>query len=64
MCALMLVGMHMCAVSIQGCVYVCVFASSCQATKVLIGKYLATRRVVVSVGGSSECVRKFNCLQV
>ena len=33
------------------CLCVCVFVSSCQATKVLISKYLATRRVVVSVGG-------------
>ena len=28
-----------------------ILVSSCQATKVLISKYLATRRVVVSVGG-------------
>ena len=35
------------------CVCVCKFVSSCQATKVLISKYLATRRVVVSIGGAN-----------
>ena len=35
------------------CVCVCVFVSSCQATNVLISKYLTTRRVVVSVGGAN-----------
>ena len=43
------------------CVCVCVvcvhvFVSSCLATKVSISKYLATRRVVVSVGGPGEWV--------
>ena len=37
---------------------VCVFVSSCLATKVLIRKYLATRRVVVSVGGVNESERQ------
>ena len=41
----------MCACVPHLCVYVCVFVSSCQATKVLISKYLATKRVVVSVSG-------------
>ena len=40
------------------CVCVCVFVSSCQATKVLISKYLATRRVVVSVGGVNGSERQ------
>ena len=40
------------------CVCVCVFVSSCQATKVLISKYLATRRVVVSVGGVNRSERQ------
>ena len=40
------------------CVCVCVFASSCQATKVLIGKYLATRRVVVTVRGANGSERQ------
>ena len=37
---------------------VCVLVSSCQATKVLISKYLATRRVVVSVGGVNGSERQ------
>ena len=44
-------------VCVRACVCACVRVSSCLETKVLIGKYLATRRVVVSVGGG-------NCLQV
>ena len=40
------------------CVHVCVLVSSCQATKVLISKYLATRRVVVSVGGVNGSERQ------
>ena len=40
------------------CVCVCVFVSSCQVTKVLISKYLATRRVVVSVGGVNASERQ------
>ena len=32
--------------------------SSCQATKVLTSKYLATRRVVVSVGGVNVLERQ------
>ena len=42
---------YACVCGVCVCVCVCVFVSSCQATKVLISKYLATRRVVVSVGG-------------
>ena len=44
------------------CVCVCVqarvFVSSHQATKVLISKYLATRRVMVSVGGVNGSERQ------
>ena len=40
------------------CVCVCVFVSSRQETKVLISKYLATRRVVVSVGGGNGSGRQ------
>ena len=40
------------------CVCVCVFVSNCQATKVLISKYLATRRVVVLVGGVNGSERQ------
>ena len=36
----------------------CVFVSSCQATKVLISKYLATRKAVVSVGGVNGSERQ------
>ena len=47
------------AASIQACVYMCVFVSSCQATMVLIIKYLAAKRVAVSVGRVKlEWVRK------
>ena len=35
----------------RSCAYAYVLVNSCQATKVLISKYLATRRVVMSVGG-------------
>ena len=40
--------------------YMCtwLFVSSCQATKVLIRKYLATRMVVVSVGGGNGSERQ------
>ena len=42
------------------CVHVCVcaFVSSCQARKVLISKYLATKRVGVSVGGVNGSERQ------
>ena len=40
------------------CVCVCVFVSSCLATNVLISEYLATRRVVVSVGGVNGSERQ------
>ena len=39
------------------CVCVCVYSSR-QETKVLISKYLATRRVVVSVGGGNGSGRQ------
>ena len=48
-------------VCVCACVCACVLVSSCQATKVLISKYLATRRVVVSVGGVNGSER--HCLQ-
>ena len=44
---------HVCAcvrACVCVCVCVCVFVRSCLATKVLIGKYLPMRRVVVSGG--------------
>ena len=34
------------------------FVSSCPATKVLISKYLATRRVLMSVGGVNGLERQ------
>ena len=43
---------------VHGCVCVCVFVSSCQATKVLISVYLATQRVVVSVCGVNGSERQ------
>ena len=65
------VHVHVCSVGVctrvvwgGACVCVCVCVSSCQATKVLISKYLDTRRVVVSVGGVNGLERQFNCLQV
>ena len=36
----------------------CVCVRSCQTTEVLISKYLATRRVVVSVGGVNGSERQ------
>ena len=45
-------------VCVRVCVHACVFVSSCQATKVLISKYIATRRVVVSVGGVNGSERQ------
>ena len=55
----MLVGGYMCV-----CVrtHVCVFVSSYQATKVLIGKHIATKRVVVSVHGVNGSER--HCLHL
>ena len=44
-CTVVCMGMPFCAMC------VCEFVSSCQATKVLISKFLATRRVMVEVGG-------------
>ena len=40
------------------CERMCWFVSSCQAIKVLISKYLATRRVVMSVGGVNGLERQ------
>ena len=52
------VGVGMCThVCVCVCI-VCVFVSSCQVTKVLIGKYISTRRVVVSVHGVNGSERQ------
>ena len=42
------------------CVFVRVLVSSCLATKVLNSKYLAIRKVVVSVGGVNGSERQLH----
>ena len=54
--------LHRCTCNVCVCwcmrACVCVFVSSCQAIKILISKYLATKRVVMSVGRVNELERQ------
>ena len=47
-------NVKMCVCVCVGIVPICIFESSCLATKVLIGKNLPTRRLVVSGGWGNE----------